>query len=1520
MHHKLQFLPLLLLLLLGFHLSAQCPVISTTTMTPGGCDMGCTLCEGDIITLTATGYNLPDGGKVDWYIDENPGFDPYSGEGTLLGSSTISTPVTPCNPPPSFIGMMIDACGPEAANEFMVFDAGGGFDVNDLLVDFDMNNNGGAGNEDLGNGFPCGFAPGNPNLVQGCDDVFSIGPGEHVPAGAILVLFTSTGSSTTYDMSGICPDCRKVYVLSSNCARTKGAFSNHTSSGTRTTNWSVACGGGGSITYDCADLVGDGDQWANGGVTNGTCDFEGGASPYQALSTVTVFTTTVPNAWCDKDYEIVGIISPWMGSNCCDDPYTDRFTLHISCPEAFPARIEACDKGDGTADFDLSSIESDVNGNSGYTVEWYADPGLNTPILISPYTSTSKIIYAVVRDGNCVSASSQVELVVLPLPVFAGNQQVELCEVPSGSGTAPLNIDSLRNVLNLGDNSLDIRFWEDETHTIEILDDPYNTGSGVIYFTVNNGQCTAKGDIIIIINPTPQAFPQQLMVCESPPGSGSALVDLNQLRSKITVGNPNNVSFYEQKDVNTKISSPYKTESTTLYARVEEQPCASEWVEIEVTILGNIDPNDAVVRLCATSSDSTATFTLQEIYDQINHGRPLRVFSDSMGADLGIFPYTGKDSIFFGQLENDSCTSGIFKIKLDVTARPILQNNTVAQICTDTNGLATFDLKGLRKVVASIDSTIELIIAYDSLFADTILSDTVWTVKDTTLYVVGFNGGCYSDTITIQLHPVRSPYIVPMDIEGCDSAILPPITGKRLTGKEAYYSRSQGAGMKWLAGDVLYTSGKIYAFDKNRFCPYENEINVTIHSSVHAGKDVRTSVCKGTQVDLSTLLDGADSGGAFRDVSGMGNLAGTMVNTTTLANGEYPYRYTRYSGTTCPDDSATITLVVVDQVNAGQDIDAGVICEMDTLFLRSLLTGDLGGEIHLLPSGQMLNNTDFIPAQDLGVGAHQLLYIVGDGNTCPRDTAYIDIRVAPLVSIPPILDTSTCGPYILPPIKHIGGAPFYYSQPSGSGVRYSPGDTLFTSQDVYITDPGSPCSEEVVFHVRVGAISYNTINGMLCPGTSIVINGTTYDETHPSGKEVLQGQNANGCDSIITISLTFYPPATSIIDTILCPGESLQVNGTTYDANHPAGTELLPNASRNNCDSMISIQLAFYKTDTTIIDQYCTGDEITIGGVVFNEVHATDTINLLQSAKGGCDSTIRVNLTFADAVEAMFSETICQGDSLIVNGTTYNENHLTGADTFPNQSAKGCDSILHVMISLQAPSIHSISSTLCPEASLVINGTTYNTSHSSGTEIIQNGASNGCDSIIEVNLAFYEYFLDSDQSRYTIEEGEEIQPKISTDMNYTKINWSPKTGLSCADCLEPVFSPTQTTTYTLTLIDANGCEISTSLTIVVKEKLQGGLFIPNTFSPNSDGQNEVFRVFADKNGGTIALFEIFDRWGERLYVEQNTAVNDLNSHRGWDGKFKGSAALPGVYIYHIVFKFPKGDKVIERVGSLTLLK
>ncbi|MCR9102794.1 MAG: gliding motility-associated C-terminal domain-containing protein [bacterium] len=310
------------------------------------------------------------------------------------------------------------------------------------------------------------------------------------------------------------------------------------------------------------------------------------------------------------------------------------------------------------------------------------------------------------------------------------------------------------------------------------------------------------------------------------------------------------------------------------------------------------------------------------------------------------------------------------------------------------------------------------------------------------------------------------------------------------------------------------------------------------------------------------------------------------------------------------------------------------------------------------------------------------------------------------------------------------------------------GSSLMVNGTLY--DEANPSGFEVVPNGTVNgcdslisiALSFedavvNAISETLCPGESLTVNGTLYDANNLSGSDTIVNGSVNGCDSIINVSISYLVVDTNFVAETLCPGEALQLNGTTYDATNPAGTEVLPGGAGNGCDSVIVVDLAFFPADTNFIVQtLCTGDALTINGTVYDEGNPSGFEVVPNSTVNGCDSLISISLSFEDAVVNDIMETLCPGESLTVNGTLYDATNPSGADTLLNGAVSGCDSIINVMLDFFPTDTNFIAQTLCTGSSLMVNGTLYDEGNPSGFEVVPNGTVNGCDSLISVALSF----------------------------------------------------------------------------------------------------------------------------------------------------------------------------------------
>ncbi|MBX2817123.1 MAG: gliding motility-associated C-terminal domain-containing protein [Saprospiraceae bacterium] len=163
----------------------------------------------------------------------------------------------------------------------------------------------------------------------------------------------------------------------------------------------------------------------------------------------------------------------------------------------------------------------------------------------------------------------------------------------------------------------------------------------------------------------------------------------------------------------------------------------------------------------------------------------------------------------------------------------------------------------------------------------------------------------------------------------------------------------------------------------------------------------------------------------------------------------------------------------------------------------------------------------------------------------------------------------------------------------------------------------------------------------------------------------------------------------------------------------------------------------------------------------------------------------------------------------------------------------------------------------------------------------------------------------------TIFFGEETTLMATNEVGAT-YQWTPTDDLQTPGSSSTVAIPPQTTTYTVDITDMAGCTTSkqVTVTVIMVNCQRPDIFLPNAFSPNGDGQNDILFVRG------LYLEEVdlivFNRWGQKVFE-----TNNQNS--GWDGTFNGQQLEPDVYGYHLRVRCIGGDQHIEK-GNITILR
>ena len=171
---------------------------------------------------------------------------------------------------------------------------------------------------------------------------------------------------------------------------------------------------------------------------------------------------------------------------------------------------------------------------------------------------------------------------------------------------------------------------------------------------------------------------------------------------------------------------------------------------------------------------------------------------------------------------------------------------------------------------------------------------------------------------------------------------------------------------------------------------------------------------------------------------------------------------------------------------------------------------------------------------------------------------------------------------------------------------------------------------------------------------------------------------------------------------------------------------------------------------------------------------------------------------------------------------------------------------------------------------------------------------------------------------FSIELGQTVPLYVHLPVNAPnniRITWTPAQGLSCTDCFQPLAQPQQTTYYTVQIVGDDNCPVQAGLWVNVSKNYD--VFIPNVFSPNQDGINDVFMAYS---AGAVAEIEemlIFDRWGELVHQARNIQPN--SPQQGWDGNFKGKPLNANVFVYFFRIRFLDGQTLIFK-GDVTLIR
>jgi gliding motility-associated-like protein len=162
-----------------------------------------------------------------------------------------------------------------------------------------------------------------------------------------------------------------------------------------------------------------------------------------------------------------------------------------------------------------------------------------------------------------------------------------------------------------------------------------------------------------------------------------------------------------------------------------------------------------------------------------------------------------------------------------------------------------------------------------------------------------------------------------------------------------------------------------------------------------------------------------------------------------------------------------------------------------------------------------------------------------------------------------------------------------------------------------------------------------------------------------------------------------------------------------------------------------------------------------------------------------------------------------------------------------------------------------------------------------------------------------------------------LQPQINIPASLIKsLSWSPEFNLSCYQCLNPEILADKGGLLRVQITNVFGCTESVTSQITVDNTFS--VFVPNVFSPNGDGINDLITVFADAEQiKEVKSFEIYNRYGEMVFKRESFQPND--EYLGWNGTKSDVKLSNDTYLYSIILVLKNGGEFVK-LGSFMLVR
>ena len=1204
---------------------------------------------------------------------------------------------------------------------------------------------------------------------------------------------------------------------------------------------------------------------------------------------------------------------------CTSEPIEVELIVDLQ-PIGNPTSMELCGNANDEAAFDLTLLELTVSDGNGF-VTWYPDLSLLDEIAVpSTYVTTTTIVYAIVFDGVCDSDPVPVDLIVNPTP-NAIPISVVACD--DGSGMAVFNLWDYASQVSGGSGAVE---WYLDEFSSQPVPDPiaFETGTTIIFAIVDNGICvSAPVQVQLNVLQSPLGNPTNLVICSDT--SGQETFNLTLVDVEVS-GGVGVVQWFEDAQGLIQISVPsaYVSMGGVVYAQIVLGTCLSELIPITLSIINSVTAIPAQIHACDDGSGIVA-FNLTEIDSLVSGGTgQVNWYLDAGGTMPIPSPdaFLSGDSFVYANVSAGTCISSIVQVDLSVSTQ-VDANPLNLGYCLLLGDTLEIDLTLYDTAISGGPFQVNWFV--DSLGTIPIMNTASFTAAaDTTLYVYVSDGLCVSSIepidFAIQTLPVASPF----GIDRCGD--VNGLVTVDLTTVESAVSNNIGTVYWWADPAFTIPLSNIDSLVTGDTVVYANVINgscfsgvvpitVTVVDSLQATPlaievcivDAVTATIDLTQYDLS-ISNGGGPVFWFEDdlqtisvfnpqayVTSGDTLFAIVIADGCISNlAEIPV-VVEVSHTPVPSclftsiDSIAISwppvvqdyelsysingqLVGSPYITSSAIFNAGGLGQSDTLTLS--VTALYNGICATPLTNTVTCITEICPAV-------QLQFLGLQSEYC-RDVPFILIQPEPTGGI--LTGQGLVGDTLFPAmIAGTSSTLFYTWEDQNSGCQYVLSEVLnFTDPpNAPIVDCGPLSLTEVSFEWsgNTGEFEYvYQINQGVFTGTVTTSDTELVIQNLAEGDEVtlylwVPGQGS--CSNSDTVVVTCF--------TKECPLVTIRLEGPV-----------------RYCADDDPVQLELYTLGLTVIDTIIwTGTGIIDPSGIFDPSLALEGANelIVSVSSDGCVYDVPVTILILALPIASFQlsgiscvDSILQveftGYTFLGNATFYWE--LDGAqvtqDNRPFDMSIQWDTPGNYLLSLYIERLGCISDTFLMPVQI--------------------------DAPLEVPV-----ITCLEENYYSLIVEWEPVPGATS---YNVLSSSGNGTLSGTTYTIPNLTDDTPVTVEVTAVGPSACG-PTSATIECRtlDYIAPQIYIPNVFSPNGDGINDIFYIQTNDRISEVVSFRIFDRWGNVVFEDYHFLPNE--PQHGWDGRFKEKIMNPAVFTYLAELKDIE-DKPIVKPGEVTLLR